>query len=445
LTVYKAQELRRDLPDVVKALRAGLSSEQTEALDQKKETALEDFASLGVSYDARDAKDFNNDSKYRDDIVEVIDFKQKKIIELGQLVYKADVLNKDNFFHVATRNGNAELSKTLLSLDFPLHPADNVNYQDDMGETLMVTACRMGNFEVFSKVLEARADVNVVRHDGASALQLAIVSGKDGRFEIIEALLKAKADVNVGRHEGKSALVLALISGNAADDVARRFCLTEALLKAGADYNMISNLVSALHEVGTDVNCTDTNGSSSAVLMRTFLNVRKTLITPVLSVVLNITARSLCAALELGDHDLVQALLQFDIDLNCKDADGRIPLIMASESGILAIVNTLLEKRADVNCEDANGKTPLIIATESGRLDIVKKLLEEKGVDVNCMDADGKTALALASRLGHLGILEKLLEEGVQVNFKDADDKTATDLAASDKIRVIQYIFLNCC
>jgi ankyrin repeat protein len=266
-----------------------------------------------------------------------------------------------------------EMLETLLKVGADV----NVVRHDSMGETEMATACRVGNFEVFEKLLMAGADVNVVRHDGASALQLAIVSGKDRRFEIIEALLKAKADVNVGRHEGKSALVLALISGNAADDDARRFGLTEALLEAGADYKMISNLVSALHEAGADVNCTDTNGSSSAVLMRTFLNVRKTLIAPVPSVALNTSTRCLCAALELGDHDLLQALLQFDVDVNC-DADGEIPLIMAS-------------------------------------------------------------------KLGHLGILEKLLEEGVQVNFKDADDKTATDLAASNKIRVIQYIFLNCC
>jgi acetolactate synthase-1/3 small subunit len=64
-------------------------------------------------------------------VVEVLDFKHKTIIDLGQLVYKADVLNKDNFLHVATRNGNDELSRKLLSLDFPLHPAvNNVNYQD---------------------------------------------------------------------------------------------------------------------------------------------------------------------------------------------------------------------------------------------------------------------------------------------------------------------------
>jgi ankyrin repeat protein len=49
--------------------------------------------------------------------------------------------------------------------------------QDSMGEMLMATACRVGNFEVFEKLLKAGADVSVVRRDGTSALQLAIVSG----------------------------------------------------------------------------------------------------------------------------------------------------------------------------------------------------------------------------------------------------------------------------
>ena len=39
--------------------------------------------------------------------------------------------------------------------------------------------------------------MNLVRHDGKSALQLAIVAGKGRSFEMFEALLEAKADVNV--------------------------------------------------------------------------------------------------------------------------------------------------------------------------------------------------------------------------------------------------------
>jgi hypothetical protein len=52
-----------------------------------------------------------------------------------------------------------------------------LNVKNSMGETLMVTSCRVGNFEVFETLLKAGADLNVVRRDGASALALVIVSG----------------------------------------------------------------------------------------------------------------------------------------------------------------------------------------------------------------------------------------------------------------------------
>ena len=176
MTFYIEQELLRDLTAVLEVLPKLLEN-QTEVMDQTLNKALHDFASLRKEWHTRDAKDFNNDSKYKDEIVKAIDFKVQKVIELGQLVYKTDKLEKDSFVRVATRNGNAELIKTLLSLGFTLTPPDNINYEDDMGETLLATACRVGNFEVFEKLLKAGADVNVVRCDGASALALAIVSG----------------------------------------------------------------------------------------------------------------------------------------------------------------------------------------------------------------------------------------------------------------------------
>jgi hypothetical protein len=54
-----------------------------------------------------------------------------------------------------------------------------LDVMDSKGENPLATACRTGNFEVFEKLLTSKADVNVVRDDAKSALQLAIVSGKD--------------------------------------------------------------------------------------------------------------------------------------------------------------------------------------------------------------------------------------------------------------------------
>ena len=60
-------------------------------------------------------------------------------------------------------------------------------------------------------LLKAGADVKVKRRDGKSALQLAIVSGKDRSFEMVVALLEAKADVAVITEDGASALTWRLL------------------------------------------------------------------------------------------------------------------------------------------------------------------------------------------------------------------------------------------
>jgi ankyrin repeat protein len=113
---------------------------------------------------------------------------------------KADVnaINGDgaSALHLTAASDSArsfEMFETLLKAGADL----KLDVQDSMGETLMAAACRVGNFEVFEALLKAGADVNVVRRDGKSALQLAIVWGKGKSFEMFEALLEAKADVNV--------------------------------------------------------------------------------------------------------------------------------------------------------------------------------------------------------------------------------------------------------
>jgi len=91
----------------------------------------------------------------------------------------------------------------------------------------------VGNFEVFEKLLQAEADVNVVRRDGKSALQLAIVSDSARSFEMFETLLEAKPDVNVINQDsmGETLLATACRAGN--------FEVFEAQLKAGADVNVV--------------------------------------------------------------------------------------------------------------------------------------------------------------------------------------------------------------
>jgi ankyrin repeat protein len=77
-------------------------------------------------------------------------------------------------------------------------------------------------------LLEAKADINSVRHPGYShtALQSAVDSGR------LELLLSAGASVNAAEGQVPSALHIASEKGN--------FVIVKMLLNAGADLNAIS-------------------------------------------------------------------------------------------------------------------------------------------------------------------------------------------------------------
>jgi hypothetical protein len=138
---YIAPELPRDLPLVVKVLRAALPDEQQKAaLDQLHNERLKVFESTRKEWVKTDAQDFNTDSVYKERIDYTIEFKHKSIVELSKLVYthrwdaikkkkvcsavcvatdnKADELNTDNFVHVMSMEGRHDIAEAALSVGF---------------------------------------------------------------------------------------------------------------------------------------------------------------------------------------------------------------------------------------------------------------------------------------------------------------------------------------
>jgi hypothetical protein len=97
---------------------------------------------------------------------------------------------------------------------------------------------------------------------------------------------------------------------------------------------------------------------------------------------------------------VVQAVLEYNADVNCTVNTDVTPLHIAANKGHLEIVELLLKFGANIDCKDKYGRTALHIATEERREQIVIALLEH-GSDVNIMSKDSCTPFDYAVHSKH--------------------------------------------
>jgi ankyrin repeat protein len=126
-------------------------------------------------------------------------------------------------------------------------------------------------------------------------------------------------------------------------------------------------------------------------------------------------------AAELGNVEIVEAL----VDAGCNVEWGGFvepsPLCLAAFEGNTDVVQFLIEKQAKLNSKDADGFTPLMSAAANGHLEIVK-LLIEAGAKINIQSEYGDFALLSASNNGHREIYEYLLQLTSAKLSKQVDD-----------------------
>ncbi|CEO96926.1 hypothetical protein PBRA_005530 [Plasmodiophora brassicae] len=97
------------------------------------------------------------------------------------------------------------------------------------------------------------------------------------------------------------------------------------------------------------------------------------------------------------------------IDVNVRDESECTPLHEA--------VRKVRAPRANVTARDADGRIPLHCADDSGSHDVVEMLLAVPGIEVNARDQYGRTPLHRAVHRGHRGIVGALLNApGIEVN-----------------------------
>jgi len=122
-------------------------------------------------------------------------------------------------------------------------------------------------------------------------------------------------------------------------------------------------------------------------------------------------------AVEAGDLELVQALIDAGADVNAALPGDGSPLIQAAVDGALALTQLLIERGADVNLGVPGDGSPLIAAARNGHVEVLGLLLQT-GATIDLVIEGDENPLIQASGNGHLEAVKLLVVAGADVNAR---------------------------
>ena len=262
---------------------------------------------------------------------------------------------------------------------------DNINEQNNRGETALTVASEKGYFDIVSRLLkDKRIDINQQDGDNYSALMYACYGH---HYNIMYTLLRVSDTVDVNCEYAWGDTLLSYAIKKRQYDI-----ITELLKHSNIDVNKNSLLI------------------------------------------------SVCSDKKPGNDFIASLLLENkNVNVNIQDDEGLTPLMHAFHVGNKFLVSKLLENNnVDVNIQDENGRTALMYASDERNDFLVSKLLENNKINVNIQDEKGRTALMYASRVENDFLVSKLLENNhVDVNIQDENGMTALMYAQEEEIKKI--------
>lgn len=249
----------------------------------------------------------------------------------------------------------------------------DVNYMEN-GRPILGWTSQGGNVRVVEKLLASGANPNVADIGvGHTPLMRAI----ETQFvDIVEALLKAKADPNAKNPDDESCLMMAVET--------RKPKIVSALIAAGADVRFVNA------EGNSPALYTAQDASPESLEILKMLGEAKANMNAS-----NAAYTPLVYAVEQGNKDLVQILLNAGADPNAKTSRDTYPIIRALDNQ--AVLELLLKNKADPNIISGYGDTPLTYAIRGDYLEAVKTLLTY-GADPQKPDSTGNTPLQIAQQ-----------------------------------------------
>ncbi|XP_040921857.1 transient receptor potential cation channel subfamily A member 1b [Toxotes jaculatrix] len=329
--------------------------------------------------------------------------------------------------HLAVNRGHNDLVELLLS-----YGATDSNLEGDLGNSPLMLACSINNFEALSILIKHGARLCKQNKLGHFPIHAAAFAGAKKAMEVIlkageEFGHVAGSHINYLDKSKSSPLHLAVRGGNIE---AIRLCIA-----TGAKIDQQQN------DKCTPLHLACTQGATEIVklMLSSFDRVED---------IINLTDGACQTPLHratIFDHiELAEYLISLGADLNSTDCKGNSPLLLATSCGAWRTVSLLLSKGANVNVKDRCGCNflHLAILQPKGLKNLPEEVLQHNSVKelLNCEDSEGCTPLHYACRLGIHDSVKNMLGLSGQVGLscKSKDKKSALHFAA-------QYGRINTC
>lgn len=262
-----------------------------------------------------------------------------------------------------------------------------INHSYDGDDQLILTAIDE-DINYLKDLIDSEFDLDNIDRCGKTALLWAVSKNKP---ESVKMLLEAGSNPNIFSYHDDNPLFISIYE--------RNLEILNILLQNNninihlknskghnalhiAIYNGFFDAIKLLVTSGIDVNIKDNNGNI-AILMT-------------------------------YDHDIIMYLLKYsiNIDINMKDDDNKNILFHTIQYNYYDIVQEILSRDIDINATNNYENTALITAVYMNSINIVKILLNVTNIDLNIKNIFGLSALDIALQRDKTEIIVLLKNAG---------------------------------
>lgn len=380
-----------------------------------------------------------------------------------KILGRADFNLNINIQKCAPFIANLEAETAIKIVESLLAKGQDINAQNQVGETLFYLACKVGNVGLALKIAQhPHFDVSVVTSQGDNALIAAL--DYLSNIEILDALAARSIPLSIKNFQGFDAFSTAIYHGKLemAKWVHDHIKLNNPITSDSGIYPLHLatqkgnvEIVTWLLENGYNPNQNTSNNKKITPLQLALAlpdtTENKTAIIEIL------TAHGATEKVEIADENqqsddgktlfmLLCAQNMADVaseeldeeafDVTIVDNVGKGPIhhaiFLSDANGAKTIIEGCIAKGADINARDCLGRTPISEAIYSGKPDMATTLLD-LNADPMIPDNNGAYPIHIAAGCGQLSTLEALFTKGVEVDYPSSNHLKDTPLQIAKK------------